>query len=184
MSVVSTDSVRTDAPAFTPAIQARTGSRSTAVQGPRRASAMASPPIPQHRSSTGAAPKRAAFHAATTSLVACSRPARSSIKVLGSANLPEALPRAAASSIASATGASGKDFRRPATDAGVIPPSTTRAAAVTSGTASDWASCFQASSLRSGTSRCYHRNSTPTGIRLMRWPESLRGSICSVTASQ
>ena len=167
MSVVSTDSVRTDAPAFTPAIQARTGSRSTTVQGPRRANAMASPPIPQHRSSTGAAPKRAAFHAATTSLVACSRPARSSINPLGSANLPEARPRAVANSIASVAGASGKDLRSCSTDAGVIQPATA-AAALSSGAASGRSKLFQASKRRSGTRRCYQPDSIPTRIPLTR----------------
>jgi len=104
---VVTSATRVGAPEFRPAIQARTGSRSAPTVGATAASAMRSPPIPQHRSSIDRAPtrrKRSAFHDATAGEDAISTPGRSAHRRAAlSPNFTDARARANDSSIAAAT---------------------------------------------------------------------------------
>lgn len=101
-------------PALRAVIQHRRGSRSTACTSQWERSAIASPPIPQHRSRTEVtcpSTNRRAFHSPTRCEVACSTPEVSHQSSEARVNLAAARRRAWASSIAAETTGGGHSRR-------------------------------------------------------------------------
>ena len=123
-------------PALRPVIHARLGSRSMpSTTSPAAVNAIASPPIPQQQSITSAPEPstlriRAAFHAATASLDACSTPCVSHHNSANRAHFPRAFRRPCANSSAAATRSASNRFRSRAI-AAASRESTNAAAAMT-----------------------------------------------------